>query len=147
MNEPALLWPWPWWTAIIVAGTIMSLAWVAAKVTIGVRNRRMWKLRVALREAALGRSESFVVSGDKNTLVMDGARMAIVDTWDRRIVQTLGLEDAAGLKIYEVAADSIAFRLIGRNGSQSRKVTTRSVVEFARLFATMSSKRIEYIQE
>src|ERR1700694_1055603 len=99
MNEPALLWPWPWWTAIIVAGTIMSLAWVAAKVTIGVRNRRMWKLRVALREAALGRSESFVVSGDKNTLVMDGARMAIVDTWDRRIVQTLGPEDAGGLKL------------------------------------------------
>jgi hypothetical protein len=149
MNEPALLWPWPWWTAVLVAGAIIALSWVVAKATISVRNRRMRKLGDALREAGLARSDSFAVSGDKNTLVIDGPRMAMVDTWDGRIVQTLGLDDATGLKIYEVAANTIPFRLIGRNGSQSRKVTTRSIVEFARLFATMSvaSKRIEYIQE
>lgn len=149
MNEPALLWPWPWWTSAIAAGSLVAVAWAAARAIVRQRNARTRKLHDTLRAAGLDRADAFAVVGDKNTLVVAAARMAMVDCRDGRIVQYLSADDATGLKIYEVAADTIPFRVLGRHGSQSRKVTTRSIVEFTRLFAVMStaSKRVDYIQE
>jgi hypothetical protein len=149
MNEPSFLWPLPWWTAALSAAAIVAASWIAARIGLAPRNRRTQTLGEQLRDAGLSQAGAFSVPGDHNSLVVAGARLAVVDTRDARIVQTLGLDEVTALKIYEVAADTIPFRLIGRNGAQSRKVTTRSVVDFARLFGVMAgaSKRIEYIEE
>src|SRR5215813_3936831 len=101
MNEPALLWPWPWWTAVLVAGAIIFFTGIVAHMVIAMRNRHLWRLGDALRELGLASSGFFAVLGDKNTLVIDGARMAMVDVWDGRIVQTFRIDDVVSLKIYE----------------------------------------------
>jgi len=149
MNEPSVLWPWPWWTGAIAAAAIIAISWIAARAATVTRNRRTRMLAERLREEGLSPADAYAVTGDKNAIVVSDRRMAVVDSRGQRIVQRIELEDAAGLKIYGVAADTIPFRLMGRNGAQSRKVTTRSIVEFTRLFALLAGagKRIEYIEE
>ena len=149
MNEPAFLWPWPLWTAAIVPVAIVAISWLAAQAVMRPRNRRAQRLAQQLRESGLDSAGAFLVEGDKNTLVVAGARIAIVDRRDGRIVQISSVEGTTALKVYDVSADSIPFRLVGPNGAQSRKVITRSVVGFAQLFARLAgaSKRIEYVGE
>jgi hypothetical protein len=149
MNDPAVLWPWPGWMAALAPVAIVVASWMAAQVAMRPRNRRAARLAEQLRESGLHGAGTFTVDGDKNSVVVAGVRVAIVDRREGRIVQIGNLDDTTGLKVYDVAAESIPFRLIGRNGAQSRKVITRSVVGFAQLFERLAgaSKRIEYIEE
>ena len=149
MNEPAVLWPLPWWTSAIAVGAIVFGSWIAARLALKPRNRRALHVAQQLREAGFASAVAYELAGDKNAAVVSGERIALIDMRDGRVVQTLRLDDTTGLKIYDASSSSIPFRFVGRNGAQSRKVMTRSVIEFARLFGLMAgaSKKIEYIEE
>jgi hypothetical protein len=149
MNEPALLWPWPWWTAVIAIVSIPLVSWFGILALLSPYNRRTRRITRQLRAAGFSSDDAFAISGDLNALVVSGKRLAMVDIRDSRVLQLMSLEDLTGLKIYQTRADAIPFRLMGRNGAQTRKVITQSVVEFTRLFALMAdtSKKIEYIEE
>lgn len=149
MYELAVFWPWPWWTAAVACVAIVLAAWVTGRASLISGNRRSAVLGRQLRDAGLSSDDAYVLMGQSNAVVVSGNLFAIVDTRESRIVQTLAFDCTVGLKIYEGAEDSIGFRIVGRNGSQSRKLLTRSTPEFAQLFGMMAAgaKRIDYIQE
>lgn len=150
MNEPALLWPWPWWTAVAAALTAILIAWAAQTVAVSRRNARIVALNPTLRQLGLYADGSeFSVAGDKNAIAVGSEILATVDMRDTRVVHSTAFRDTVGLKIYESNSVTIGFRILLKNGAESRRIETRSVVDFARLFARMtnSGKRIEYIQE
>jgi len=68
---------------------------------------------------------------------------------DARVVQTLRLADVVALKTYEGTSEDIRFRLVTKNGAQTRVIATRSIVDFARVFGfvTRSGTDVEYIVE
>lgn len=149
MTEPAMLWPWPWWSVPIACAAIVFVAWATARLSNMMKNRRTTLLGQRLRDAGLDANEAYALVGGRNAAVISGHRLAVVDTRRGQVVQTLDLDETVGLKIYEGAEATIGFRFLGRNGSQSRKILTRSTPEFTRLFGLMASaaKRIEYIEE
>src|SRR6266446_1251332 len=98
MNQPALLWPWPWWTSFVATALVVIVSAAAAELMIRRRNQRMRKLGEAVREAGLTDiGAGFSVGDDKNALVVSGARIAVVDVGDARVVQVLDLKDTIGL--------------------------------------------------
>ena len=149
MQPPAVLWPFPLWTAAAVPTAIMGFVWWIARARIARWNRELQRLGPQLRELglALG-SSAFAVGEGKNVMVMDGDRLAVTDLKQRRVVQTFELKDAISLKIYEDRSDRIGFRVVMHGGAQTRKISTWSIAGFGKLFIQFgrAGKAVEYIQ-
>jgi hypothetical protein len=128
----------------------MLLAYVAETAILWRRNARTTDLGPALRQLGVYAGESAIsIAGDKNGIVAAADILATVDLRSARVVHSTTLRDAVGLKIYEGSSDTIGFRILLKNGAESRRIETRSVVDFAKLFVRMThaGKRIQYIQE
>ncbi len=150
MNEPTSLWPWPWWMALIAVASLVSAGGLGALLGVRLRAPLLERASRGLREAGLLPTEDALgIVGQKNSLVLSGERVAVVDMRDARVVQTLRLADVVALKTYEGTSEDIRFRLVTKNGAQTRVIATRSIVDFARVFGfvTRSGTDVEYIVE
>jgi len=149
MQPPSELWPFPWWTAILAVIFVMGIPWLVARTRIARWNRQLRGLGLRLRQSGMVlETDSFSVGEGKNVLVVDGDRLAVADLKNWRTVQTLPLEEAASLKIYDHRSNQIEFRVVMKGGAQTRKINTRSISGFARLFILFgrAGKPVEYIQ-
>lgn len=150
MNESTLLWPWPWWTSLLIAAAVLAIAWCSAKIFVWFSNRSLSKLSESLLGMGLPGSESaFSVVGKDHGLVVSGDRLAVLDLANARVLRTLNVRDLSVLKIYEDARGRMQFRLATRRGGQTRKLSTPSIIQMAQVFDVMTQRGIpiEYIQE
>jgi hypothetical protein len=148
MHSPLILWPLAWWTALAAVALIMGVPFLIARARVARCNRNLSRLRPRLRELGLPMENgAFSIGEGKNLFAVDGERFAVGDLkrWD--VVQTLSLEEALSLKIYDDNSDRIHFRIVLHGGAQTRKVSTRSIAEFGRLFILFgrAGKPVEYI--
>jgi hypothetical protein len=149
MQPPSVLWPLPWWTAIVAVIFTMGIPWLVARVRVGRRNRQLRGLAIHLRDSGLAlEADAFSVGEGKNVLVVDRDRLAVADLKSWRIVQALPFEEATSLKIYDHRSNQIEFRVVMHGGAQTRKINTRSISGFGRLFILFgrAGKPVEYIQ-
>jgi hypothetical protein len=149
MQPPSILWPLPWWTAVLAAALAMGVPWLMARARASRWNREVSALGSRLREQGMAlEPDSFSVGEGKNVLVVDADRFAVADLKSWRIVQTFWLKEASALKIYEDRSNRIEFRLVLRGGAQTRKIGTQSIAGFGKLFALFgrAGKPVEYIQ-
>ena len=149
MRPPSILWPFPWWTAAVVALLLVLVPWTVAQLRVIRRNRRLHGLGLQLRVSGMAlASDSFSTGEGKNVLVVEGERLAMVDLKTWRIVQLLSWAETNGLKIYDNRSNLIEFRLVMNGDAQTRKLATRSIAGFGRLFVLFgrAGKPVEYIQ-
>ena len=147
MQPPALLWPLPWWTVVLVITLLLGLVSLAAIARVKIRNRHLKMLRHQLRELDLPLGNTaFSIGEGKNVLVVDSDSLAVADLKYWRIAQTLTLDRAISLKIYE-DANRIEFRVVTWGGAQTRRVSTWSIAGFGKLFIlfTKTGKHVEYV--
>jgi len=150
MTDSGSLWPLVWWASLVIAGLMLLFTWLVSLVSLRARNNQLNSLAQLLRDAGLDYNLGVSsVEDDKSALLFDASRLVVLDLTSARVVQSVAVGETTGIKIYEDGSDAIAFRVILMSGAQSRKLMTRSVVDFARLFTFMmgAGKRIEYIQE
>jgi hypothetical protein len=146
---PALLWPFPWWTAALAAMLLMFVPCLIASVRARRRNQRLQQLGIALRDLGMSIDpDLFAIGEEKNVMVVSGNRIAVADVKSWRIVQMLTWAQTIVLKIYHNRNNQIEFRLVLDSGAQTRRVQTYSIAGFGRLFiqSTKEGKPVEYIQ-
>src|SRR6478736_4749426 len=108
MNDPAVLWPWPWWTSLLVAAITVAIAWIGAKVFVRLTNRDIGKLTHSLQGVGMSQNEkAFSVVGKDHGMVVSDDRLAVVDLRNARVLKTIIFRDLALLKIYEDGGDRI----------------------------------------
>jgi hypothetical protein len=149
MQPAPLLWPFPWWTAVVVAVVIIGVPWLIARTRVDRRNRELARLGRQLHELGITqKSGPFSIGEAQNVLVVSPDGLAVSDVKNGRVVQTLTLNDALSLKIYDDRSNRIEFRLVMSGGAQTRKIATSSIAGFGRLFGLMGreGKPVEYIQ-
>jgi hypothetical protein len=150
MRIPSLLWPFPWWTVAITATLLLLIPWAATLMRVRRHNRRLLEIGIQLRQAGLTTGSGlFAIGEEKNILLVSGEQLAVVDLAAWRAVQTLIWDQISALKIYDNRSDNIQFRLVSREGAQTRKITTHSITGFGRLFveAAKAGKFVEYLQD
>jgi hypothetical protein len=150
MNEPAILWPWPWWTAVMVSISLIMGSLLFGWAVMLRHNRRIRQLGRRLISAGfLASADTFDVIGRKNALIVSSSRIGVVDLGEARLVSALDLRNIAAMKSYENRSDQIQFRLITKHGAQTRELVTQDIVGFAKLFEILrrTAKRLEYISE
>lgn len=134
---------------MVAAVLLIFVPWLWALMRARSWNRELGRLSPRLQQLSiLPGPAAFSIGEGKNVLVMDGDRLAVADLRNWRIVQTLTLREVELLKIYDDRSDRIEFRVVINGGAQTRKITTRSIAGFGRLFALFASagKPVEYIQ-
>ena len=143
-------WPLDWSMMTLAAAALVGFSWLAAVLVVRQRNHRLAPLVDALEAHGIfQQGATYAVGEGKSLLVVAGERLVMTDTFNARVVQTADIATASGLKVYEDSSDTMAFRILLEGDAQTRKVTTRSVTDLARVFTLMTSagKSIEYIQE
>jgi hypothetical protein len=149
MTPPSVFWPFPWWTAALAAFLLVGVPWLVVRARVGKWNRELGRLGPRLRQSGMDlEPDSFSIGEGKNVLVVDADRFAVADLKNWRIVQTFTLGEALSLKIYEDRSNRIEFRVVMNGGAQTRKIATRSIAGFGRLFILFgrAEKPVEYIQ-
>jgi hypothetical protein len=144
------LWPWPWWGAIVTAVMLLGVVRAAAKVAASRRATVQGRVEAALRAAGFEPDDdTFCVPDGHVVLVGSREQLAIVDTAEARVIQLLPVRGAQALKLYDGHPDRIALRITTRGDAESRKIVTRSLIAFARLFVVMTAahKPIVYVEE
>src|ERR1035438_4423502 len=149
MQPSSVLWPFPWWTVIVVVVFVMGVPWLVASTRVAAWNRQLRELGRRLRESGMALEfDAFSIGEGKNVLVVESNCLAVADLKTWRIVQTLPLDQAISLKIYERRSNQIEFRVVMNGRAQSRKIVTQSISGFGRLFILFGreGKPVEYIQ-
>jgi hypothetical protein len=149
MHPPSILWPFPWWTAALTSVLLSFVPWLWGLARARRWNQELSRLGPRLQQMGIRPGPAaFSIGEGKNVLVVDGDGLAVADLRNWKIIQKLSLEEVNLLKIYEDRSDRIEFRVVINGGAQTRKITTRSIAGFGRLFALLTSagKPIEYIQ-
>ena len=116
---------------------------------VAARNRQLRELGPRLRELGMALEfDAFSIGEGKNVLVVESNCLAVADLTAWRIVQTLPLDQATSLKIYERRSNQIEFRVVMNGQAQTRKIVTQSISGFGRLLILFgrAGKPVEYIQ-
>ena len=149
MHPPSILWPFPWWTAVLAVVLLTGVPWLWALQRARSWNRELGRLGPRLQQLGIVPGPgAFSIGEGKNVLVVEADLLAVADLRSWRIVQTLRLQEVNLLKIYDDRSDRIEFRVVMNGGAETRKITTRSIAGFGRLFVLFGSagKPVEYIQ-
>jgi hypothetical protein len=149
MQPPSYLWPFPWWTAVLAVILVTGVPWLVARLRAGRWNRELWRLGSALRQSGMALDDgAFTVGEGKNVLVAEPELLVVTDLKSHRVAQTLAMKQAISLKIYDRPSNEIEFRVVMNGGAQTRRISTRSIAGFGRLFIQFgrAGKPVEYIQ-
>jgi hypothetical protein len=144
------LWPWSVWYVPAAVLTILVVAALSGLARAWFADRAVRGLARKLKAAGVSADEAaFIVGSGKNRLLIANGRLTLLDADVGEVVQRLGMDEVASLRLYEDAGDSIGLRLIQKTGARTRKLQTASITAVARLFNLLTSagKDIQYLEK
>lgn len=148
--SPMMLSAWPWWTIAAAGAAAIVCILAAAQTLVLVANRRLHVLARALLDQGLSAGDTaFAVGAKKNRILVSEGRLTTIDADERRVIQHVSLDRLVSLKIYQDASEQIGLRMFLMSGAHSRRVSTPSITDVARLcnLVVDSGRELDYLED
>ena len=144
---PAVMLSWP---VVIATAALMVVG------TYFVASRRVSRTNAILKSVAAQIAQrgvvcdptSFTVCDRRHIVIVTAADVLVVDLARAQVVQHLRHADIHGLRVEE-GGQHVAFSFLLNGGAESRRILSRSIVEFGRLFQQIArqGKDLQFVPE
>ena len=144
---PAVMLSWP----VVIATAVLMVAgtylYASRRVSRTNANLRSVATQIAQRGVVCDPT-SFTVCDRRHVVVVTAAEVLVVDLARAQLVQHLRHTDIHGLRVEE-GGQHVAFSFLLNGGAESRRILSRSIVEFGRLFQLIArqGKDLQFVPE